>query len=362
MAGGRVRIPSGCKLPLPLAIETSGGEENGARRYIQACPTESSPVFEEDPVPGDSFGEGGRGSLSSSTGTRRGLASESGTGAEKYRKKKRWGIDDAIVQEILDILSNVIITPPAQIMETHFWDDNVDLQNLPPNDKDVCVAFKRWGKKLNGWNIRNYLEFYETPRTYLFQDIHQTGNVYYSLEDSLVHVSNYLENSFQDVTEFLQCLVNVIDRRIPKKNTIEVVSPPSTGKNWFFDMFVDFFLNAGHLKNMNRNSLFPFQDCANRRIILWNEPNCHPEFLDTLKTVYGGDRCPAAIKCKDDAVIYRTPVIVLSNNPIFPNNDALDARRYQYQMKYWSELKTVGEKKPTPLCIGKLLEKYNVSF
>lgn len=366
MAGQRVRIPNGCKLSLPLAPQVRGAGEDGDWRNLQACPAESETLLETpSAVPGDGEGSGGRGAVSVGAGTRKRYSSASGIGEASgapYKKKKRWGIDDAIVQEILGILNEVIITPPTQIMSTHYWDDNVDLQNLPITDKDVTLAFQRWNKKLCGWTIKNFLEFYSEPRTYLFQDIYHTGNVYYDVDESVQHVSALLENSFLDVSKFLQDLVDVIDRRIPKVNTIEVVAPPSTGKTWFFDMICDFFINVGHLKNMNRYSQFPFQDCTQRRIILWNEPNCHSEFLDTLKTVYGGDRCAAAIKCKDDAVIYRTPLIVTSNNAIFPSSDALDARRRKYEMKPWNALKQVGEKKPTPLCIGKLLNKYNVSY
>lgn len=366
MAGQRVRIPHGCQLSLPVAPQVRGTGQNGDWGDLQACAVESSTLLEEArPVSGDGEGTSGRGVVSSGFGTRKRNSSASGIGEASgapYKKKKRWGIDDAIVQEILDLLNSVVITPPSQIMATHYWDDNIDLQNLPKQDKDVVLAFERWGKKLCSWKIKDFLEFYSIERTYLFQDIHHSNTVYYDLDDSLRHVSSFLENSFENVSEFLQCLVDVVDRRVPKKNTIEVVAEHSTGKTWFFDMICDFFVNVGHLKNMNKFSQFPFQDCTNRRILLWNEPNCHPEFLDTLKTVYGGDRCPAAIKCRDDAVIYRTPLIVTSNNPIFPNSEPLDARRFKFSMKQWPELKNVGEKKPSPLCIGKLLEKYNVSF
>jgi len=366
VAGQRVRIPNGCKLSLPMAPKVRGTGEDGNWGHLQACPIESETLLEAtSAVPSNGEGASGCGAVSSSVGAGKRHSSSGGNGessGQPYKKKKRWGIDDSIVQEILNILSEVVITPPTQIMSTHYWDDHVDLQNLPLNDKDVCLAFQRWNKKLCGWSIRNFLEFYSEPRTYLFQDIFHSGTLYYDVDDSVKHVSGLLENSFQNVSQFLQDLVDVIDRRIPKVNTIEVVAPPSTGKTWFFDMICDFFINVGHLKNMNRYSQFPFQDCTQRRIILWNEPNCHSEFLDTLKTVYGGDRCAAAIKCKDDAVIYRTPLIVTSNNEVFPTCDALNARRKKYVMQPWSELKAIGEKKPTPLCIGKLLEKYNVSF
>lgn len=283
-----------------------------------------------------------------------------------YRKRKRFGVDDGIVDEILTLLNSIIVTPPLQIMNTVDWEDNVDLQNLPKNDKDVVLAFERWSRKLCGWKIADYVDFYnDNSKKYLFQDIHSTGSVYYSITESANHVFEFLCNSFGGETgadEFLSELVDILDRRRPKVNAMEIISPPSTGKTWFFDMICDFFINVGHLKNMNRYSQFPFQDCLNRRIILWNEPNCHPEFLDTIKTIYGGDRCGAAVKCKDDAVIYRTPLIVTTNNPMFPSNDALNHRRIIKTFQPWSKMKEVGEKKPHPLAFGVLLNMRQIQF
>lgn len=367
VAGQRVRIPTGCELSLPVAPKSSGTGQNGDWRNLQACPIESETLLEAtSAVSGDSEGSAGCGIVPSSTGARKRDLSQSRVGegsVERYKKKKRFGVDDDIVQEILDLLNSVVVTPPAQIMNTKFWEDNIDLQNLPENDRDVVLAFKRWNRKLAGWKIADFVEFYnDDSRNYLFQDVHCTNNLYYSVEDSLKHVSNFLENSFDDVSAILHTLVEVLDRKSVKKNTIEICAPPSTGKTWFFDMIIDFFINVGHLKNMNKFSQFPFQDCRNRRVILWNEPNCNPEALDTLKTVYGGDRCPAAVKCKDDDVITRTPLIVTTNSFMFPGNDALDARRYLWQFKTWPALKEIGEQKLHPLVLPRLLNKYNVSF
>ena len=89
-------------------------------------------------------------------------------------------------------------------------------------------------RKLCSWKIRDYVTFYSTSRTYLFQDIHDSKDVYYSVEDSLIHVSNFLLNSFgDDIDNFLQTLVNVIDRRIPKKILLKYVPHHLLAKHGF---------------------------------------------------------------------------------------------------------------------------------
>lgn len=66
------------------------------------------------------------------------------------------------------------------------------------------------------------------------------------------------------------------------------------------------------------------------------------------------------VKHCDDAVLSRTPVIILSNNDVFPKNVAFRTRIIQYNWKPCIELKQFN-KKPHPLAFIKLLRilQYN---
>lgn len=209
--------------------------------------------------------------------------------------------------------------------------------------------------------------FYTYPqlkkdKQFLFQDIYAHGHLYYSLEESVKNCKAFLEWQFGDPKPFLTNLVDVLDFRIPKRNTIDVLSPPSCGKTWFFDMVCDFFLNVGHLKNFNKYQSFPFQDCKDRRLIIWNEPNTAPEHLDTLKTLFGGDRCAAAMKFEGDYVINRTPLICTGNSRVFPSSDAMNVRRFLYEFRPWPALKEIGEKKLFPPAFPCVLLDYEIQF
>jgi len=286
-------------------------------------------------------------------------------GEKVHRKKRRYGVDDDIVAEILKLLTQVIITPPRKIIGTIDWEDNMDLQNLPENDKDVAKAFQRWNFKTRRMKTNDFIEFYENlecPK-FLFQDVEDSGDMYYNIDKSTEYAVQFIEFQTNGAgATFVQNLFDVLDKRIPKKNTIDVLSPPSCGKTWFFDMICDFYINVGHMKNFTKYSQFPLQDCRERRVLLWNEPNCHPEAIDTLKTIFGGDRCAVNIKCKDDEVVNRTPLIVTGNSRIFPNSDAMNDRRFKYDWMYWPELKEIGVKKLAPLCWKNVLNHYNVKY
>lgn len=284
----------------------------------------------------------------------------------QLRKKSRYGVDDEIIEDILTLLKDVVVTPPSKIMTTQEWEDNVILQNLCEIDKDVKKAFQRWNFRLRRMTTKQYEEFYLSlkPSTkMLFQNIDDDKEFYYSRQESADYAIKFINFQFpQTAKQFVQDLYNVCDKRVPKKNTLDVLSPHSCGKTWFFDMVCDFYLNVGHLKNFNRMSQFPMQDCRDRRLILWNEPNSDPTSLDTLKTLFGGDRAPAGVKQKDDECIIRTPLIVTGNSRVFPSNDAMNARRFMYDFNVPPELATWGEKKLFPLAWLDVLKHFEIQY
>lgn len=147
-------------------------------------------------------------------------------------------------------------------------------------------------------------------------------------------------------------------KKIPKRNAFYIVGPPSSGKNFFIDMVCAFYLNTGNMGNFNRTNQFPFNDCENRRIILWNEINFAPSNIDTLKMLTGGDLMHVNIKFKPPQPIYRTPVLILSNKEEL-HDSAFNDRVYQYHWNYAPFLKDY-DKKPHPLAYAHILKKYKI--
>lgn len=189
------------------------------------------------------------------------------------------------------------------------------------------------------------------------------GDYYYSAEESVKRLENLLlyqcEQDKDLVKIFLEDVYNVLDKRLPKKNCLFVLSAPNAGKNWFFDCFIHFFLNFGQIGNFNKHTGFPLQEAVNRRVLLWNEPNAEPSAMDTLKMLLGGDSFNAKVKYENDVVVSRTPVIVLSNNDIFPKDSAFNSRLIRHTWKSAPLLKKYS-KKPHPIAAYLLLEKYKI--
>lgn len=183
---------------------------------------------------------------------------------------------------------------------------------------------------------------------------------YYSIEESVRKMEQLLHFQFDSEDEIVQFLVDVyyiISKRLPKKNTLFILSPPNAGKKWFFNSVVHFFLDVGEIRNVD--GPFALQGVVDKRIVLWENPTIHPFFMGTVKTMLGGDSISVPVRGKRDALVMRTPVIVLSTRDVFPHDLAFDTRLIRYEWKAFPQLESFV-RQPHPMAVYKLLEKWDI--
>lgn len=147
---------------------------------------------------------------------------------------------------------------------------------------------------------------------------------------------DFLLHQFDDqyaVSDFVHFLYRLLDRKSGKKNCLYLIGPPSSGKTYFTRMIKEALITSGQMLNMNRNSNFPFNNCINKRVLLWDEPSFDPSAIETLKTLFSGDETVANRKYADFEIITRTPVIVTANMNVFPRDDAFDCRIERIRFK-----------------------------
>lgn len=128
---------------------------------------------------------------------------------------------------------------------------------------------------------------------------------YYSINDSLNILETLLHFQYSStgkMVEFLNRLLCIVDKRLPKKNCMCIVGNPNAGKNYYFDAIVHYFINFGQIGNFTKYNQFPLQEAVNRRILLWNEPFFEPGSEETLKCLFGGDTLNCKVKYMPDAI------------------------------------------------------------
>ena len=287
------------------------------------------------------------------------------------RPRKRRGVSNpggdggirGIPGIILDLIKRYAVCPLTEIVYTReYLEQQIAIKRL--DDRDVKNAIDCHAAIINTWSREDYQKFYNDPTTvkiWSARSIDLVDLYYFNDTDSRNIILQLLEfQCANNLKQFVTDLINVIEMNIPKCNCFLVISPPSAGKNFFFDAVKDYYLNVGQMQNPNKYNTFAYQDCHNRRLLIWNEPNYEPRETENLKTLFGGDNLSANVKCKRQAKIKRTPVICMSNHtPRFANESAFIDRVIKYQWSAAGFLKNCN-KKPRPDSVMNLLyEIYN---
>lgn len=280
---------------------------------------------------------------------------------EVYGKKsKTSGKYNTIKIQTKALLEKYYCSPVSAIRNIKEFRDNVMLSD-PKNRDYLQAAFDDFGKDINDMSLRQIYELLIDKDPIFIQSM-----VYGTLEDSMNVIDTLLKYQFNDddeeITKFLIAIVDIVDKRIAKLNCLCVISPPSAGKNFFFDMIFALCQNYGQLGCANKHNVFAFQEAPNKRILLWNEPNYESALTDTIKMMLGGDPYTVRVKNQLDAHVCRTPVIALSNRAVqFMYDLAFQDRIVKFNWRVAPFLKDYNYK-PYPMCFFEILNKYNIQF
>lgn len=249
----------------------------------------------------------------------------------------------------------------TNIVRTPKWLADPNFRFIRLDDKHLQRAIQVFNDEMCSYTTLDFIELYKNTQPLFDAPQGDLSAYYMSIEESFDAVLELLSFQFDDnqpeISDFVNNLYMLVEKLVPKKNCLEVVSPPSAGKNFFFDAVLSFYINRGTIRNFNRYSNFPLQDTVGRRILVWNEPNCESSAFDTVKKIFGGDVDSVAVKYSPDQTISRTPVIVLSNNEVFPDDDAFNHRMFRYKWKSCPLLKR-HDKKVHPMSLVMLYDKY----
>ncbi|XP_049525173.1 uncharacterized protein LOC119457114 [Dermacentor silvarum] len=233
-------------------------------------------------------------------------------------------------EPLYDWLRENPVSPLTNIVRTPKWLADPNFGFIRLDDKHLQRAIQVFNDEMCSYTTLDFIELYKNTQPLFDAPQGDLSAYYMNIEESFDAVLELLSFQFDDnqpeISDFVNNLYMLVEKLVPKKNCLEEVSPPSAGKNFLFDAVLSFYINRGTIRNFNRYSNCPLQDTVGRRILVWNEPNCESSAFDTVKKIFGGDVDSVAVKYSPDQTISRTPVIVLSNNEVFPDDDAFNHR------------------------------------
>lgn len=278
---------------------------------------------------------------------------------------------DYTTQKLLNYLQNMVCYPIDHVFQTPDWYKSPYKFYLP-SDKIIKRCTNILGKIIMNWEYSDFVRHYEHLETKCIwgaPSLDTVDNYYMSYEKSCDVIEELLDyqlkfnSSTSELTElerkqqFCQDLYDILEKKIPKKNSFQIISPPSAGKNFFLDSVFAFYWNVGLIRNFNKYESFPLMEAVDKRVNCWNEPNFEPAAEDTIKMILGGDPIKTPIKYEQERNIMRTPVIIMTNKNVFKQNEAFDDRIITY---HWERAEFLKEyrKKIHPMTWTYLVNNY----
>lgn len=339
-AGARREIPSSAEIDPDEGCETSS---KGA-------------VMDEDhevcAIRGDAVDGGTVPASSSYVGGRK----------RKYPKSSQYEKKQTVTQ-IIEFFENYPVCPLLSTCKTAQWLEDPHLRTIGRADSDFQLAIDIFQRQICNKTINELIEFYLNSQPLFACTSGHIYEYYYSLEESrskLYDLIAYQCNYDEDfIKEFLLIVYNILDRKVEKRNCIQIKGPSNAGKTIFSKICSSLCLVKGQLANFNKYCQFPLQDCVDKRILIWDEPNCEPSAFDTCKMLFAGDPCMANIKYQSHVQIDKTPIIITTNADIFPNTDIFNNRMYKFSWHTASLLQNYT-KHIYPLALYELWKLYGI--
>lgn len=218
----------------------------------------------------------------------------------------------------------------AEFIKTWFPDTQASVRNIPEFETEFEAIYWAphlyhdlvgiaWDWAVKTWNKLSFEEILdkrmENPASFL-----SISKSYYSPMRSAQLICKLVRmqhDTREDAQDFLRQVVDIMNKKPSKVNTICIVGPPSAGKTFFTNTLMELMWNTGRIRNGGGKGgdNFPFADAWNKRVADWTEcALVDKTFIDTSKQVWEGNPCSINVKYKSNCTLDRTPIVVTANN------------------------------------------------
>lgn len=174
---------------------------------------------------------------------------------------------------------------------------------------------------------------------------------YMTIEKSVKVLQRWCNFQGFVINEVAESVMEILDRRIPKKNTLLLLGETNSGKTILFTEPLSALCTfVGRLTAAGQSSEFYYQECVNQRLITVDEILLTREMLQIFKVLLGGEDMNANTKHTKACQMERTPIIMTTNHApweLSPGDKITILNRcHYYQTKSCPMLENIGKIHP----------------
>lgn len=284
--------------------------------------------------------------------------------------KKRLSKFERVSQTVSTLLSKTYCIPALHIRDIYAHDSVSDDLYDPTSQKHVDAACALFTQRCNHMTLSEFKEVYQSCEPVFYANNKNPFEYYHDIDYSTKIITELLHHQIgdeEDITRFLVNLKDWFDKKgwedNPKCNSISVIGPPNSGKNYFFDMIAAIAFNVGHIGRVNnKTNQFALQECYGRRMIVGNEISMEDGAMEDFKKLCEGTAFNIRVKFQGDKIFTKAPVLLIANQRLqITNHPAFEGIRNK--TLYWkaAPLLKDSDKKPYPLCIFNVFSLFGIN-
>lgn len=225
--------------------------------------------------------------------------------------------------------------------------DNKFLNTYKRRDFKLCL------EKANGCvtanisqsSVKDLLENFQT--TYGSGSIQSPDGDILSQAESIEIMKKWCAFQNLDFNKFCKDVIQIMDKRIPKINTLYLKGESNSGKSWIIRSMQKLAVHY-HQVSMETGSNFMYGDAVGKRALFMEEPIIAPGGEEKFKLITQGTGTDVPVKHGGDARLDPIPCFITSNHYIWnttPSNKTAYLNRMIFydNLKSWPYLKDVHQ-------------------
>nr|QTE04075.1 MAG: putative nonstructural protein [Phylloscopus schwarzi parvoviridae sp.] len=239
-----------------------------------------------------------------------------GTGRVACNYKTKFQKD---VDKILKFFDYNLVSPISKCTLADNWLNDPFLLYITEEDKAFKVAVNIFTRRIRKMRIKDiYDQYSQSDRTIYFNCVDDDfDQQFWGIKESHEILDRFLTMQFGDLesgNEFIHYLYYLLTRQVGKKNCLIITGNPNGGKSYLIKSIANLMIVVGKTTIVNKNNNFCFSgfDCAS--LIIMDELNYEPFFLNDFKKMFSGEETNISVKYKDPRPMSKTPIIIMSND------------------------------------------------
>lgn len=211
-------------------------------------------------------------------------------------KKRSKTLGTAKIESCISFFKKYTPSPLENALLLPEWMMDPDLMYLTRDDVIFQKSIDIYRRRIISYSVEDVCKLYTDNSK--FNALNGNISEYYlSLEDSVSKLRELLIfQCGENYEHFLNFIYSWFNKKSVKQNALLLVGPSNSCKMLFSYILQDLAVCVGQIANFNRYNQFPLQNCLDKRLLYWDEPNFEPSSLETIKMFLAGDKCPANIK------------------------------------------------------------------